>query len=403
MDKIAAYIGCFWLFVVLDSFFIWNPFENLITICAHVGVLWVSYFYIINQRISINGKTFSTLLSVGLVFLWMLFIYSGNIYGFVLHVVSLLALLSIMTWPVDQYGKIYILFRKAIIFFAAGSTFVSLLTATGLINFIPYFELPPRSPLHESLGIVYHVYFFFVTNFGDMEFFPRACGMLQEPGHFAIILGFVYMADRLLGNKVSVWVVLCGFLTFSSNFPIIMLIAEIYNLFNFKYFFKIVKWVGVSIIAGFVIFNYLSRDLQDTIKYLAYERNLEMVIDAFAASGSLTEALDERTSDSGDVAFQNIDSSNMWVGLGHDETLITLSDYRGVILQYGVIGLILIIIAILSVTRKYPKRAQIQVLAFLFLVLIQRSWMFYASYLYFLPFMCSILYCERTLNLEYDE
>ena len=403
MDRIAAYIGCFWLFVVLDSFFIWNPFENLITICAHSGVLCVSYFYIINQRISINGKTFSALLCVGLVFLWMLFIYSGNIYGFVLHVVSLFALLSIMTWPVEQYGKIYTLFRKVIIFFAAGSTFVSLLTATGLIDYIPYFELPPRSPLHEKLGIVYHVYFFFVTNFGDMEFFPRACGMLQEPGHFAIILGFVYMADRLLGNKVSIWVVLCGFLTFSSNFPIIMLITEIYYLLNFKFFLKLIKWVGVAVIAGFVIFNCLSRDLQDTIKYLAYERNLEMVIDALASSGSLIEALDERTSDSGDVAFQNIDSSNMWVGLGHDETLITLSDYRGVILQYGVIGLILIFFAILSVTRKYPKRAQIQVLAFLFLVLIQRSWMFYASYLYFMPFMCSIIYCERTLYYEYDE
>ena len=400
MDKVTTYIGCFWLFVVLDSFFIWNRFENVITLLAYLGVIGITYGLYFRHEIHTNVKAFVVILCVALCFLWMLFSYSGNAIGYIVHIIRLVSILSIFTWPVVEYVKLYNVFRKILLFFAIGSVFVSVLTAVGLIKFIPYYELPSRSNLHDSLGIVYYVYGFFVTNQGPLQVFPRACGMLQEPGHFAIILGFVYMADRLLGKKVSLWIVVCGFLTFSSNFPLIILITEIYNLFKLKNIFKVIKWVGFAIIASIVLFNCLSRDLQDTVKYLAYERNLEEVIDAMSTSGSLTDALDKRTSSSGDTAFRNINSSNMWVGLGHDDTLITLSDYRGVILQYGVIGLALIVFAILAVTMKLHVRQRSQIIAYLLLVLIQRSWMFYAPYLYFLAYMLSNMYMYKYRYLQ---
>lgn len=400
MNKITTYIACFWLFVVLDSFFIWNRFENVITLLAYLGVIGITCRLQIRHEIHINAKAFIVILCVALCFLWMLFSYSGNAVGFLIHIIRLISILTVFTWPIAEYEKLYNVFRRIILFFAIGSTIVSVLTATGLIKFIPYYELPPRSPLHESLGIVYYVYGFFVTNQGSLEIFPRACGMLQEPGHFAIILGFVYMADRLLGRKLSLWVIVCGFLTFSSNFPLIIVITEIYNLLKFKNLFNVLKWFVIAIFVGIVLFNCLSRDLQDTIKYLAYERNLEEVIDAMSTSGSLTDALDKRTSSSGDTAFRNINSSNMWVGLGHDDTLITLSDYRGVILQYGVIGLALIVFAILAVTMKLHVRQRSQIIAYLLLVLIQRSWMFYAPYLYFLTYVLSNMYMHKYRYLQ---
>lgn len=395
MDKVTTYIGCFWLFVVLDSFFIWNRFENVITMLAYLGVIGITFRLHFRHKTNTDVKTFVVILCIGLCFLWMLFSYSGNAVYYLTHIIRLISILTVFTWPVSEYEKLYNVFRKIIIFFAIGSTIVSILTAAGLIKFIPYYELPPRSPLHESLGIVYYVYVFFVTNQGTLQLLPRACGMLQEPGHFAIILGFVYMADRLLGRKLSLWVVVCGFLTFSSNFPLIIVITEIYNLLKFKNLFNALKWFVIAISVGIVLFNCLSRDLQDTVKYLAYERNLEEVIDAMSTSGSFTDALDKRTSSSGDIAFRNINSSNMWVGLGHDDTLITLSDYRGVILQYGIIGLALIIVAILAITQKLHFRQRFQIIAYLLLVLIQRSWMFYAPYLYFLTYMFSNMYMYK--------
>ncbi len=398
MDKIATYVACFWLFVVLDSFFIWNSLELMITAIAFVGVLITTIFIRRKYPMALDGIAFSAILSVGTFFLWMLFIYSGNLIGILFHFFGMIALIAIMTWPASLHDKIYFLFRKIIIFFATGSAIVSLITIIGLIQYVPYYELPPRSPLHEQLGIVYHVYLLFVTNYGDLEIFPRACGMLQEPGHFAIILGFVYMADRLLGKKVNLWIIICGFLTFSPNFPIVILITEFFNIFKIKNIIKILKGFAICIIGGVFLFSFLSKDMKEDLEYIAYGRNMEMVIDALMYSGSLTEALDERTSSSGDTAFQNINSSNMWVGLGHDETLITLSDYRGVILQYGVIGLVLILLAIISVTRYFPKRIQLQFLTFLILVLIQRSWMFYAPYLYFLTYMCSERYVAQTVE-----
>jgi hypothetical protein len=391
MDRIATFVGVFWLFVVLNSVFIWNSYETAFKLCAYTGVLFVTFIYARKHALTIDGKTFSALFCIGLFFVWSLVVYSGNLNGYIFHLLISLSLFSIMVWPVEQYEKIYDWFRKGIIFFAVGSILVSLFTAVGLIHYIPYFELPPRSTLHEMQGVVYHVYGCIVTNYDGIDLFPRACGMLQEPGHFAIILGFVYMTDRMLGKKLSPWVVICGFLTFSSNFPLVIFITEIYQIFKIKSIFKILKGIVVALIACFIVFKCLSSDMQDTIKYLAYERNLETVVDALSTSGSLTEALDERTSSSGEVAYQNINSSNMWIGLGHDETLITLSDYRGVILQYGLIGLILIVIAITQVTRHFPKRQYFQMLAFLFLILIHRSWMFYAPYIYALPFMTSML------------
>lgn len=395
IKKIPVYIALFWLFVVLDSFLIWNPLGGVIKLLAYSGVIVVTYWYAISKQLSLSNKSILAFLCIGLLFLWILSKFDGNINAYILLPLLWLSLLCIMLWPIEEYEKLYVFFRKGIIFFAIGSTFVSLFTVTGLIRFVPYFEIGPRSPLHEELGIVYHVYFFFVTNFGPMEFFPRACGMLQEPGHFAIILGFTYMMDRLLERKVSIWIIICGILTFSSNFPIIVVITEMYNLMKVRNLIKVFKGIILAIICSLVVYNFLSKDMQETVKYLAYERNLEEVVDAITTSGSLQEGLDKRTSSSGDVAFRNIDASNMWTGLGHDDTVITLSDYRGVILQYGLIGLILIILAIFSVTRLFPVKEKIQVILFLFLILLHRSWMFYAPYLYFLPFLLSRLYCQQ--------
>lgn len=403
MNKLVAYFGCFWLFVVLDSFFIWNSYEGLISAFSYLGIIFITVLYARQGGLNVDSKSFFSIFFVCLFFLWKLFIYNGNINGYVRHFLSMASLLSIMTWPVGQYEKIYNLFRKAIIFFSIGSSTIFLLSVRGLLQYIPYFELPARSPLHESLGIVYHVYGCFVLNYGELEFLPRACGMLQEPGHFAIILGFVYLIDRIMRRKVSPWVVICGFLTFSPNFPIILVIAEMYNLFKIENFLRVIKVLAIIIVVGVVSYSFLSKESQEDIRYMFYERNFETVVDAYMSSGSLAEALDERTSSSGDDALKDINASNMLVGLGHDETLITLSDYRGVILQYGVIGLLLIVMAIIFVSYRFTIRQRVQVLAFLFLVLIQRSWMFYASYFYFLPYMCSLLFSEQSMNYDYDE
>lgn len=397
-NKFVTYIAVLWLFVVLDSFFIWNSYELMIVLFSNSLVLYVSFRNFQQNGLSINGKTFSVLLAVSVFSLWKILVNTANIYGFFFNFISLVTLVSIMLWPIDCYEKIYKVFRRFVIFICIGSSFVSLLTILGVIGYIPYFELPPRSSLHESLGVVYHVYGCFVTVYSGYDFLPRACGVLQEPGHFAIVLGFVYMADRLLKYKISVWVLVCGILTFSSNFPIIVFITEFYNILKIKNLFVIIKYAIVFLFLGYVAYQSLSKDMQSTVKYLAYERNLEVVVDAVVTSGSLTEALDERTDISGDMAYKRINSSNVWFGLGHEDSFFTLSDYRGIIMKYGLIGLLLIVLAIFTVTREFPWRQRIQVIAFLLLVLIHRSWMFTAPYLYFLPYMTSKLYFKSKIN-----
>ena len=115
MDRIATYIGCFWLFVVLDSFFIWNSFEMIIKVFALVGVICATMALRRNYPSELDGKTFSIILCVGAFFLWMLFVYSGNIVGLIYHLLSMIALIAMLTWPVTIYERLYVLFRKIII------------------------------------------------------------------------------------------------------------------------------------------------------------------------------------------------------------------------------------------------------------------------------------------------
>lgn len=396
--KLSAVVGCFWLFVVLNSFFIWNSYEYVIRIFASFLMILVTLFFY--QKKSLKVTILSLLIGIAIIFFffWLTLRMDISYVNHFMRANMFLPLILVLFWPREAVCDIYILFKKVIVFFAFGSICVSFLYILGLETFIPHYELAPQSALHERNGYVYYVYGCFVIIHNMFSsILPRANGMLQEPGHFAIILGFVYLVERLLRNKPSLIVVICGILTFSPNFVIIFLIAEFYNASVQKKILKTVGYFVLFLLCLAIIFFFLPKNLQEQLYYLVYERNMESVIDALLYSGSLTEALNERINQSGMRYFNSLKVDEMWFGASiHDDSII-LSDYRGLIMQIGIIGLLLLVISVLSILYRVSFSAKISLICIISLVLLHRSWMFYAPYLFFILYMSVIV----SRNVEY--
>lgn len=395
-EKLILCACLFWIFVNLDSFFIWNRFENILRMIAAIGVFFSSIVLSRYHLLCLTNRTFLPLVSIFLYYLWHTMSMDDNVFKLIGRSFSFVPLLLIICWPKNMLFNIYKYFRVIIIFFAVGSFFVSILTFIGLIDHIPFFVLGPRSALHERMGVEYHVYGLFVTNYGAAEIFPRACGMLQEPGHFSIILGFVYMTDRLLKRKPSIWIILCGIMTFSSTFVLLVSVTEIFRITTKRQVWLLLKAIVCTLFLITIAYFSLSKDWQEQINYLAYERNLKDVV----AAGSLNEALDERINSSGDAVLRNINSSNIWTGLHMNDDDVILSDYRGVIVKSGLIGLLLLVMAGVFTVRGVSFRIKCSLLFFLALVLIHRSWMYGSAYIFFLSFMATSAVLFSTLNTQ---
>lgn len=391
--NLLSAIGCFWLFVVLNSFFIWNPYENVIKLLAGIFVLLSTCYFLYKHLLRVYLSNLLVFVFVGLFYIWLSARMDSTLAGYIVRASLFIPLLLMLFWPKQITVNIYELFRKLVIFFAFGSICVSLLYILGLNSFVPHYELQPQSALHERHGYVYYVYGCFVIIHNALSsVLPRANGMLQEPGHFAIILGFVYLLERLLNRKINIIIVVAGILTFSPNFVLLLGLAEFYNTINKKILLKSIGIVLSALIMLIVLFFLLPQSLQEQFYFLIYERNLELVIDALMNSGSLTEALDERINQSGMYYFASLRPDEMWTGIAVKDDSIILSDYRGLILNIGIIGLFLLILAAFSLIYKVPLKVKFSLLCILLLVLIHRSWMFYSPYLFYMVYMATVVW-----------
>jgi hypothetical protein len=390
--RVLPIIGCFWLFVVLDSFFIWNSYENIIKLLACIFVVVSTFYCSYRHLLHVYFSNLLIAISVALFYLWLTVRVDMTFASQIVRACMFIPLLLMLFWPRQVIVDIYELFRKLIVFFAFGSISVSILYILGLNSFVPHYELQPQSALHERLGYVYYVYGCFVIVHDALSsILPRANGMLQEPGHFAIILGFVYLVERLLNKKPNIIMIICGILTFSPNFILLLFLAEFYNAIRRKMLLKVFGFVLAAICFFVFLFFMLPKSLQDEFYFLIFERNMEFVIDALMSSGSLSDALNERTNQSGLSYFYSLRPDEIWTGIAvHDDSII-LSDYRGLILNIGILGLLLLIFVMLSLVYKVPFMIKFSFLCMLILVVLHRSWMFYSPYLIYMVYMATVV------------
>lgn len=407
MRNLSSYIACLWLLVTLNSFFVWGSYRFIVTVILNIVLFFLSIFNNNDEGESFSKEALLPIIFMSLFMIWSDSRLDANMMKWILTISTLITFFFLTRWPYVSLERTYELFKKILVFFCIGSSIISILGALNLLQYIPHFTLPPQSNLHERLGIVYYVYGCFVTIYNGSTFLPRACGFLQEPGHFSVIVGLVYMIERCLHHKRNLFIIIGGLFTFSFNFILMFFVSEVFMASNVRQFGKLLKWLLMVVVGIYIIYTILPENVKDQVYYLLWERNLEEVYGAFEESTSIEMSLDERANEMGLSEYYRLTEDEKLYGIGSLEENSMLSDYRGMVVSRGFIGLFFSICSSLAIVFLAPRWRQRFVLLFgLVLVYMHRAWMLGNIYLYFIVFLAVSLlrlHCEDDIVNEEEE
>ena len=398
----APWFAVLWLLYAMNSILAWYSFGVIFRVVAATGVVLATYQMedrkITRQRGWIAFLTF-------LYFLWAV-MKMDHFIAYLSVAMTFVPFMCIVFWPDEQLERTYRVFRKVVIFFAIGSVILTALSYVGLTSHIPHFQMGAQSALHENRNDYYYVYLGLFPELNGLDvFFQRACGMMEEPGHFSIVLGFIYLIDRYTHRRINPMIILGAIFAFSSAFFLIMLFTEFWNIIiSWK---KALLYLCCAAALGTIVYKALPKDMQEIVYFLAYERNMEQVVDSFEKSGSLNEALDERANEMGRNVYDRLSFEQKLVG-GESGRFLILSDYRGFIVAMGYIGLWIVILISLLTLSGVPPLLRISLFLSLFMIMLHRSWFFYEPFPYLMSFMACALYQynfagENTSEVESEE
>ena len=255
--EFAAIAGFFWIFTIIDPFYLWNSFENVLKLFFGSLVILATVLLNTKGKLIITKKGLRLAAVIMLYFIYLSWRLDANVLSVIVRFFVFFPFVLLAFWQNEILYSLFLFFRRIIVFFSIGSIIISICSVAGLVQYIPHYYLEARSSVHEMQNLSYCVYGCIVTLHGYYaSFIPRACGPLQEPGHFAIILGFVFLIDRFMRRKVNIWIVICGVLTFSMNFFILAVFGEIYDMFVNKVGVRKLKiYISILIMGIFVFFS----------------------------------------------------------------------------------------------------------------------------------------------------
>lgn len=400
IEKWAPYFAVLWLLYAMNSVLAWYSFGVIFRVIAFLGVV------IASVRMEEHVVTRKRGWIVFFAFLYMLWalMKMEHFLAYLSVVMTFLPFMCIVCWPDEVLMRTYKAFRKVVIFFAIGSAILTALSYVGMTAHIPHIEMGAQSALHENRNDYYFVYLGIFPELNGIDiFFHRACGMMEEPGHFSIVLGFVYLIDRYSHRKINPAIIICAIFAFSSTFFLMMLFTEFWNIII--YWRKTIVYLLCIIVVGVIVYRALPRDMQDMVYYLAYERNMEQVVESYDNSGDLDEALNERANSMGTRVYDRLSFEQKLVG-GEWDNFLVLSDYRGFIVRMGYIGFVLVLFITLLTILSAPLLLKISLFMSLLMILLHRSWLFYEPFPYFMSFLACVLYkyqIEDELEEHYFE
>lgn len=383
VDSFAAITAVFWCFLMMNAYILWILPSSLLylssTVLAFISTLLISKKYIIVNRKRI------------LLFV-IFFIFIG--YGALLRGSNLLGFLTrspmllMVFWGNAIYFYIYRYFRKTLIVFSFFAILVFIASLLNLLDKIPYTEVEAMENAHKLQGWSLRIYSYVsVLIYDPLSFasrFVRVCGPFQEPGHFGIFLGIVYLIDRMMEQKRSVIMMVAIILTFSPAAIGFLLLAEISSVRSKKALTR-GGTVFLFLVTPFLI---LPNSMIDDALDLIYFRNLETLFEVTKESGSVTEAMSKRATQSGLYYYDVVvKSDKIWTGMEIGDDSYVLSDYRGTIVSRGIIGLALNVLLFLAIIAWNPKKVVISFSIVFLVIILHRSWMFQGLYVYFLFLM----------------
>lgn len=310
--------------------------------------------------------------------------------------------LFLLLWPKHIKEKIYEYIRNFFIFYAIGSTFITILAFIGLLDRIPYFIIEDQSGVQEAHGIINRVYGIFVVPVSVLGLSLRACGPFTEGGHFAVYLGLIYFIELMCYSKRRISLIVGGLFTLSPVFLVFALIAEFTKLHQIGKVSNLFKTFFAAVILSFIVYAVLPESIKDIVYQTVVERSLDRVLGQVQA-GDLMAALDERANAEGEMLYARFinqgDLGTFLLGSDKEEFGDSiLSDYRAILIQKGLIGLILYLLLLcFSSFRTSSNLKNFMIFLLGGIVFLHRAWMIPHLDQFFL-----LLFASSSVSYNYE-
>ena len=223
----------------------------------------------------------------------------------------------------------------------------------------------------------------------------RICCVFGEPGHYGIYIAFILAIEKFrFKKKENLFLVLIGCLTFSTAYFGLLSLGLFYRIILDRGFKQDVKKVasifGVILISLF-LFN--SKNVFETAIQRVVENN---------KVESIADMVENRALKSTKDTFESFaKTGKLVIGNGYEDNSIQTTNWRGLIYQFGIVGLCLVAFLVLSIIRKKSYLYALLLLAMTVLVALHRVFFMYSTTIYILLFtaMCVDAVEERVKSL----
>lgn len=383
LSVISAVVGTVFIFFSMNPFIMWIVWPVLINIPVYFAVLLITIVLANYDKLKIN---YNKLIYLLVLFLFMLHIgtpITGGPGWEIGKLLSFSGVFFILLFKDVILYKIFHQLRLVMKFFCWFSLIIFLLILIGIE--LPYYKIPAFTlVMNNSYGgeAFYKLYGFVVSSTNTVYNFngfnvSRICGPFQEPGHLAIYLGIILFFEKLIIKKKSTIFIVTGILTFSPNFFIFIGLFFLHDLLYKSSRMKVLKYITIFL---FVILIFFSNNIQYELLYLIVGRNFE------DTGFDILAVLDNRAGKQALYYYESfIQTSDVWFGKGISnlEQYGVLSDYRGMIFKFGLIGLILSIFASIRILSfSYRIKDKLIIIILIPMIYLQRSWMFESIFIY---------------------
>lgn len=220
----------------------------------------------------------------------------------------------------------------------------------------------------------------------------RICSVFGEPGHYAIYISFILAIDKFRFNRVGNLILFTiGCLTFSTAYYGLMTMGIMYRIVLEKGVGKGVKNVLLIIIGLlFLVIIFGGNNFFYTASNRIFEdREVDNIVDLVENRAS---------NETKEIYSDFLNSGKLLIGNGYDERPLQITNWRGFIYQFGVIGVLITLFLILSIIKKVDLLYFTLLLSMILLVALHRSYQMYSITFYLLAFTAV---CVNTVERKY--
>lgn len=383
--NLIAIISVIYLLISLNPFLLWIIWPGFINFPLFAGII-LATMVVIKLNLYKIDKT-KVLFSIPIL-CFMLHLGTPLLGGEGFDIGKLMSfssLVLILFYNSYLHSLIFKYLTTTFLFISWFAIVIFMITLVGID--LPYYKIEAQTlVMLNSFGgeSFYKLYGLVVSstntvyNVGGLNI-ARICGPFQEPGHFAIYLGLITFFQKIIFNKISLGFILAGILTLSPNYLIFLVIAFFYDFIYSKNRSKTLMYLFGSFI-GVSFLLMASETIRDELIFLMLGRN-------FDNSGTdIVQLLDDRAGKQTLAYYESfVNTSYVYFGRGVEfmSQYGVLSDWRGMVLKFGLIGLFFSVLAsirILFFTN--IKMLKFFVALMLLIIYLQRSWMFESTFVY---------------------